>query len=105
MRKLIVACLMAVLSAGVSTSAVAGPQLGGLKKAGDAVKDTGQAAGEAAKDVGKATADVTKKGAKTAKKTVTGKAHATCVDGTKQAGDTEAAARAACGKHGGVAKR
>jgi len=39
------------------------------------------------------------------KKTVTGDAHATCVDGTRQAGTTEQAAAAACTNHGGVAKQ
>jgi hypothetical protein len=105
MRRLIAGCLILMLSVGVGAPAAAGAQMGAVKKAGQAVKDTGKAAGEATKDVGKATVDTTKKGAKGAKKTMTGKAHATCVDGTRQVGDTEAAAAAACAKHGGVAKR
>jgi len=105
MRKLIAGCLILMLSGGVSAPAAAGPQLGAVKKAGQAVKETGKAAGEATKDVGKATVDTSEKGAKAAKKSVTGKAHATCVDGTRQTGDTEAAAAGACAKHGGVAKR
>ena len=105
MRKLLAACLAVMLSAGVSvTAAAADPQMGAIKKAGKAVSDTGKAAGEAAKEGGKAVVDTTEKGAKAAKKTVTGKAHATCVDGTRQVGDTEAAAAANCKKHGGVVK-
>ena len=115
MRKLIALGLMVVLSAGAGGTTATAAQMGAVKKAGDAVKDagkatgeavkeTGKATGEAAKDVGKATVDTTEKGAKGAKKAVTGKAHATCVDGTRQARDTESAAAAACAKHGGVAK-
>ena len=74
------------------------------KKAGSAAKEAGKETGEAAKHAGKATASATKKGAKSVKKAVTGNAHATCVDGTRQAGDTEDAAAAACTSHGGVAK-
>jgi len=106
MHKLIVGCLMAMLSAGVSGPVLAGAQLGdAVKKTGEAVTEAGKATGEAAKEVGKATVKTTEKGAKAAKKTVTGKAHATCVDGTRQARDTESAAAAACAKHGGVPKR
>lgn len=75
------------------------------KKAGEAVKDAGKDAGDAAKHAGKATAKATKKGAKKVKKAVTGDAHATCMDGTRQAGKTEAAAAAGCAHHGGVAKQ
>ena len=39
-----------------------------------------------------------------AKKAVTGDAHATCVDGSVQAGETEDAAAAQCAKHGGLKK-
>lgn len=38
------------------------------------------------------------------KKAVTGDAHATCMDGTRQEGKTEEAAAAACAGHGGVKK-
>ncbi len=75
------------------------------KQAGSSAKDAGKEAGDAAKHAGKATAKATKQGAHKVKKTVTGDAHATCVDGTRQAGTTEAAAAAACGSHGGVAKQ
>jgi hypothetical protein len=98
MNKLIAGCLMLMLSAGVSGPAAADAQMGAVKKAGKTVTET-------TKDVGKATVNTTKKGAKAAKKTVTGNAHATYVDGTRQAGTTEAAAAAACAKHGGVSKR
>jgi len=74
------------------------------KKAGEAAKDAGKDIGSAAKHAGKATAKETKKGAKTVKKAVTGDAHATCMDGTRQEGKTEAAAAAACDGHGGVKK-
>jgi hypothetical protein len=75
------------------------------KKAGGAAKDAGKDTGEAAKHAGKATAKATTKGAKKVKKSVTGDAHATCADGTVQAGKTEAAAATGCEGHGGVAKK
>jgi len=75
------------------------------KKAGDEAKDAGKDTADAAKHAGKATAKATKKGAKEVKKAVTGDAHATCVDGTVQAGKTEAAAASGCKTHGGVAKK
>jgi len=74
------------------------------KKAGEAAKDAGKDTGEAAKHVGKATAKTAKKGAHKVKKAVTGDAHATCMDGTRQEGKTEAAAAEACAGHGGVKK-
>jgi len=74
------------------------------KKAGEAAKEAGKDTADAAKHVGKATAKATKKGAKKVKKAVTGNAHATCADGTRQEGSTEAAAAAACSTHGGVIK-
>lgn len=74
------------------------------KKAGEATKDAGKDIGKAAKHAGKATAKETKKGAHTVKKAVTGDAHATCMDGTRQEGKTEEAAAAACAGHGGVKK-
>ena len=75
------------------------------KKAGEATKEAGKDAGDAAKHAGKATGKATKKTAKKVKKAVTGDAHATCVDGSRQTGSTEAAAAAACKGHGGVAKQ
>ena len=74
------------------------------KKAGEATKEAGKDVGKAAKHAGKATAKETEKGAKEVKKAVTGDAHANCVDGTRQAGKTEAVAAAACEGHGGVKK-
>jgi hypothetical protein len=74
------------------------------KKAGEATKDAGKDIGKAAKHAGKATVKETKKGAHEVKKAVTGDAHATCMDGTRQEGKTEAAAAAACNGHGGVKK-
>ena len=74
------------------------------KKAGEAAKEAGKETGDAAKHAGKATAKATTKGAKSVKKAVTGDAHATCADGTRQAGATEEAAAQACSGHGGVAK-
>jgi hypothetical protein len=74
------------------------------KKAGSAAKDAAKDTGEAAKHAAKATAKATKKGASAVKKAVTGDAHATCVDGSVQAGSTEAHAAAGCADHGGVAK-
>jgi len=75
------------------------------KKAGEAAKKSGKDAADAAKHAGKATAKATEKAAKKTKKAVTGDAHATCVDGTVQAGKTEAAAASGCSTHGGVAKK
>ena len=101
MRILTVGCLMLVLSAG--TVAAQSGAKEETKQAGEAAKEAGKKTGDAAKHAGKATTKATKKGAKAVKKTVTGDAHATCVDGTRQAGKTEAAAAAACAGHGGVA--
>jgi hypothetical protein len=75
------------------------------KEAGSSAKEAGKAAADAGKHAGKAAADASKKTGKTVKKAVTGDAHATCVDGTRQAGTTEEAAAAACTNHGGVAKK
>ena len=102
MKHVIAGCLMVVLSASVSGRAAAAQNP--FEKAGQAVTEAGKATGEAAKEVGKATVTTTEKGAKAVKKGVTGKAHATCRDGTRQAGNTESAAAAACAKHGGVAR-
>jgi hypothetical protein len=88
-------------AAGVSAQSTAGQE---IKKAGSATKDAGKDIGKAAKHAGKATAKETKKGAKAVEKAVKGDAHATCMDGTRQAAETEAAARAACDTHGGVKK-
>lgn len=104
MRKMIVTCLIALsLGAGIDVAAQSGAKEE-TKKAGEAAKEAGEDAGDAAKHAGKATAKATKTGAKKVKKAVTGDAHATCVDGTRQAGTTEAAAAAGCSHHGGVAK-
>jgi hypothetical protein len=75
------------------------------KKAGESTKEAGKDIADAAKNAGKATGKATKTGAKKAKKAVTGDAHATCVDGSVQAGVDEAAAAAQCKDHGGVAKK
>lgn len=75
------------------------------KSAGESAKEAGREAGQAAKHAGKATVKATKQAGHKAKKVVTGNAHATCVDGTRQAGTDEAAAASACGTHGGVAKQ
>lgn len=75
------------------------------KSAGESAKEAGRQTGEAAKHAGKATVKATKQVGNKAKKVVTGNAHATCVDGTRQAGIDEAAAAKACVDHGGVAKQ
>jgi hypothetical protein len=86
-----------LLTLAVGVASVAG-QLGG-------VVDTAKQAGEATKEAAKTAGEETKKGATTTKDVVTGKAHATCVDGTQQTAKTPKAAAAACAKHGGVAKK
>ena len=106
MKRLISHVLMVLVMAGAATGASA--QSGTkeeAKKAGEATKEAGKDAADAAKHAGKATAKATKKSAKAVKKTVTGNAHATCVDGTVQAGETEAAAASGCTGHGGVKKQ
>jgi hypothetical protein len=103
MKRLIAGCLMMLLSAGAGISAQSGAKEE-TKKAGQAAKEAGKDTADAAKHAGKATAKATKKGAKKVKKAVTGDAHATCVDGTVQAGETEAVAASACASHGGVKK-
>ena len=106
MRRLLAGYLMLALSMGAFGTSIAA-QSGAkeeTKKAGEATKDAAKDAGDAAKHAGTATAKGAKKGAAKAKKAVTGDAHATCVDGTRQEGTTEAAAAAACNTHGGVAK-
>jgi TnpA family transposase len=106
MRKMIAGCLIVLsLGAGVERVAAQSGATEETKKAGEAAKEAGKDTADAAKHAGKATAKAAKKGAKTVKKAVTGDAHATCVDGTRQAGKTEAAAAAACSSHGGVAKQ
>ena len=106
MRRVLAGFLILMMS--WSAPALATAQSGAqddAKKAGAAAKAAGKNTGTAAKEAGKATAKTAKKGAKTVKKAVTGDAHATCVDGTRQAGETEARAAAACASHGGVAKQ
>ena len=105
MKRLISHVLMVLVMAGAATGASA--QSGTkeeAKKAGEATKEAGKDAADAAKHAGKATAKATKKGAKAVEKAVKGDAHATCMDGTRQAAETEAAAAAACDGHGGVKK-
>ena len=103
MRRTLAGCLIALLAAtGPAVAAQSGAK-DETKKAGSSAKEAGKEAGEAAKHAGKATAKATTKGAKAVKKAVTGDAHATCVDGTVQAGKTEAAAAAGCVSHGGAA--
>ena len=105
MKRVITALTLALaLSGGMTLSAQSTTAGQEVKKAGEASKDAGKDIGKAAKHAGKATVKGTKKGAKKVKKAVTGDAHATCVDGTRQAGDTEEAAAAACAGHGGVRK-
>ena len=108
MTRIMMAGLLA-LSLGAGTERVALAQQSTAtdetKKAGEAIKEAGQDTADAAKHAGKATAKATEKGAKKAKKAVTGDAHATCVDGTVQAGKTEEAAASGCKTHGGVAPK
>src|SRR5215208_1384605 len=99
MKTVLIGCLMLTLTCGGSAFAAQVKDEG--KKAGSAAKEAGKETGSAAKHAGKATVNATKKGAKTVKKAVTGDAHATCIDGTRQAGATEADAAAACASHGG----
>src|SRR3989441_6168833 len=105
MRRLITGYLMVMLCAGAGAAAAG--QSGAkeeTKKAGHAAKEAGKDTADAAKHAGKATAKATTKGAKAVKKAVTGDAHATCADGSVQAGETEAAAAAGCAGHGGAKK-
>jgi hypothetical protein len=106
MIRIITALTLALALSGgtVSLSAQSTTPKEETKKAGDATKEAGKDIGGAAKHAGKATAKETKKGAKAVKKAVTGTAHANCMDGTRQAGTSEAAAAAACAGHGGVKK-
>jgi hypothetical protein len=106
MRRTLAGCLITLLT--VSGPAFAAQSSGTkeeTKQAGSSAKDAGKAAADAGKHAGKAAADATKKTGKAAKKAVTGDAHATCVDGTVQAGKTEEAAAAGCVSHGGVAAK
>lgn len=108
MKKFMTAGLLVLsLGAGMERIAVAQQTTATeeTKKAGDAAKDAGKDTADAAKHAGKATAKATKKAAKSTKKAVTGDNHATCADGTVQAGKTEAAAASGCKDHGGVAKK
>jgi hypothetical protein len=105
MKRTFAAGLVAVMALSGSAFAQSEKPKDEAKQAGEAAKDAGKAAGEAGKHAGKAAADASKKTAKTVKKAVTGDAHATCVDGTRQAGPTEKDAAAACSNHGGVAKK
>jgi len=105
MKTIISSLLVVLVVAGAGTGASA--QSGAkdeAKKAGSAIKEAGKETGEAAKHAGKATVKATNKSAKAVKKAVTGDSHATCIDGTIQAGETEAIAAAACAEHGGLKK-
>ena len=99
-----VALAIALASSPASVFAMQTTATQETKKAGEKTKDAGKDIGSAAKHAGKATVKATKTGAKKVKKAVTGDAHATCMDGTRMAGTTEAAAAAACDGHGGVKK-
>jgi len=105
MKRTFAGCLVALMAISGSAYAQSSGTKEETKEAGSAAKDAGKAAAEAGKHAGKAATNASKKTAKTVKKTVTGDAHATCVDGTRQAGTTEEAAAAACTNHGGVAKK
>jgi len=104
MRRTLAGCLMVLTMASGPAFAQSSGTKEQTKEAGSSAKEAGKAAADAGKHAGKAATDASKKTAKTVKKTVTGDAHATCVDGTRQAGTTEEAAAAACTSHGGVAK-
>ena len=104
MKKIAMACLLAVSLGSVIGQASMQTATEETKKAGSAAKDAGKDTADAAKHAAKATGKATKKSATAVKKAVTGDAHATCIDGTVQAGKTEAAAAAGCKTHGGVAK-
>jgi hypothetical protein len=105
MKRTLAGCLVAMMAISGSAYAQSSGTKEETKEAGAAAKDAGKAAADAGKHAGKAATNASKKTAKTVKKAVTGDAHATCVDGTRQAGTTEEAAAAACGNHGGVAKK
>ena len=105
MKRTLAGCLVAMLAISGSAYAQSSGTKEETKEAGTAAKDAGKAAADAGKHAGKAATNASKKTAKTVKKAVTGDAHATCEDGTRQAGTTEEAAAAACGNHGGVAKK
>lgn len=105
MKRTLAGCLVAMMAISGSAYAQSSGTKEETKEAGSSAKDAGKAAADAGKHAGKAAENATKKTGKTVKKTVTGDAHATCVDGTRQAATTEEAAAAACGTHGGVAKK
>jgi len=105
MKRTLAGCLMALMTvSGPVWAQSSGETKEQTKEAGSSAKQAGKATADAAKHAGKAAESASKKTAKTVKKAVTGDAHATCVDGTRQAGTTEEAAAAACTNHGGVAK-
>jgi hypothetical protein len=105
MKRTLAGCLVAMMAISGSAYAQSSGTKEETKEAGSSAKDAGKAAADAGKHAGKAAENATKKTGKTVKKAVTGDAHATCVDGTRQAATTEEAAAAACGTHGGVAKK
>jgi hypothetical protein len=106
MSKTIAASVIA-LTMGIGGLSAAG-QVGGAvdatKQAGQATKSAAKTAGDTTKKAVSTTGKETKKGANAAKNSVTGQAHATCVDGTRHSAKTQKSANAACTKHGGVAK-
>ena len=106
MRRTLAASVIALMMSGGGISAAG--QLGGVvdatKQAGKATKEAAKTAGETTKDAATETAKATKKGATKTKNAVTGEAHATCKDGTRQAAKTQKAADAGCTHHGGVAR-
>ena len=106
MSKTIAASVIA-LTMGIGGLSAAG-QLGGVvdatKHAGQATKDAVITVGDTTKKAVSTTGKETKKATTATKSTVTGQAHARCVDGTRHSGKTQKSANAACAKHGGVAK-
>jgi hypothetical protein len=99
MSKIIAASVIA-LTMGFGGLSAAG-QLGGVV---DATKDAAKATTNTTKKVVGTAGKETQKAATTTKNAVTGKAHSTCVDGTRHTAKNQKTADAACAKHGGVAK-
>ena len=105
MKRTLAGCVMALMALSGPMFAQDSGTKDQAKQTGESAKDAGKAAADAGKHAGKTAENASKKTAKTVKKAVTGDAHATCVDGTRQAGTTEDTAAAACASHGGVAKK
>ena len=106
MSKTIAASVIA-LTMGIGGLSAAG-QLHGVvdatKHVGHATKQAVKTAGDTTKKAIGTTGTETRKATTATKNTVTGQAHARCVDGTRHSGKTQKSANAACAKHGGVAK-